>query len=302
MQDDLSRYARIGFAHHMLYPKCMVDPDYHVRSLEAFLKRDEFEALDCCIPYGEERRRRLIGQVRDCGKDVIYAAHLYPYDTLTLGSPSLQVQELSRLFFREQIGLAAAVGAQGITFGSGADPGESERDRALAAFEGFCGWFCRELEPHGMSALLEPFDWATAKKYLYGPSEDCVAFIRSFEPEIDNFGILLDFAHVPLMQESIEHVIKTTAPYLGRVHLGNCVMKDIDHPLYGDQHPPVGIEDGEIDVPELAEILRRLLEVGYLSTEDRKALVFEIKPFPDRTGEETAADQIERLGAAWRMI
>lgn len=302
MKNDIREYARIGFAHHMLYPQCMIDPDYHVQTLEAFLKRDDFEALDCCIPYGEERRRRLIGQVSRCGKDVFYAAHLYLYGTLTLGSPSLQVQEISKLFFEEQIELAAAVGAGGITFGSGAAPDKSERKGALAAFEDFCGWFCRALRPHGMAALLEPFDWATAKKYLYGPSEECVAFIRSFEPEIDNFAILLDFAHVPLMQESFEHVVKTTAPYLERVHLGNCVMKDADHPLFGDQHPPMGIEGGEIDVPELAEILRCLLAVGYLNTEDRKGLVFEVKPFPDRTSEETATDQVERLRAAWRMV
>src|SRR5207249_8735885 len=37
MNDDLARYARIGLVHHMLYPRCVDDPDYHVATLETLL-------------------------------------------------------------------------------------------------------------------------------------------------------------------------------------------------------------------------------------------------------------------------
>ena len=302
MKDDIRRYARIGLSHHMLYPKCMVDPDDHVRTFEKFLQRDDIEAFDCCLPYGDDRRARLIPRVKSCGMDVGYAAHLYPFAKLALGSTNVQEQAISRLFFEDQIKVAAAVGATGFVFASGADAPESERPAAMAAFRDFCRWFCAQVKPHGMTVLLEPFDRDFDKKFLYGSSQECVELIRSLEPDVDNFGIELDFAHVPLMRETFEHAVKVCAPYVHRAHLGNCVMRDPKSPWYGDKHPPMGIEGGEIDVPELTEILRLLLDVGYLNTDKRGVAIIEMQPFPGRSGEETALDQMVRLQQAWEQV
>ena len=125
-------------------------------------------------------------------------------------------------------------------------------------------------------------------------------FIESLKPETDNLGIELDVAHVPLMGESFETAIRTVAPYLGRVHLGNCVLRDKTHPHYGDTHPPIGLPGGEIDVPELLQILRLLLDAGFLSTENRGNLLIEMTPWPGRSVEQTIADGFGRLNAAWK--
>jgi len=302
MKEDITQYARIGLSQMMLYPECLADADDHVAMFEEFLKRDDIETFDCCVPYGAARRERLIGQIRDCGKEVVYAAHLYPFQHLSPGSTNLQVREISKLFFRDQIELAAAVGATALVFASGANVPDEDRPAAMAAFSDFCRWLCPRLKPHGITALLEPFDRDFAKKFLYGSSEECVALIRSLEPEIGNLGIELDFAHVPLMGESFEHAVSVCEPYLRRVHLGNCVIKDPSHPWYGDQHPPMGIEGGEIDVPELAEILRLLLDAGFLNKANRRGMVLEMQPLPGVTVEETVEDQMQRLHNAWKMV
>ena len=70
---------------------------------------------------------------------------------------------------------------------------------------------------------MEPFYTTVGKKYLYGPTVECVELIHSLEPEIGNFIINLDFAHIPLMFEEFAHVVSIITPYLRRVHLGNCV-------------------------------------------------------------------------------
>lgn len=302
MRDDIREYARVGLSYHMLYPTCLVDADEHVATFEEFLKRTDIETFDCCVPYGDARRARLIGQIRDCGKEVVCTAHLYPFGSMTLGATRLQEREISRLFFKDQIEVAVAIGAAGFVFSSGVDVSEDDRPAARAAFADFCRWFCGRLRPHGITAMLEPFDRDFAKKYLYGSSEQCLELVRSLEPGIDNFGIELDFAHVPLMRESFEHAVSVCKPYLWRVHLGNCVTKDPQHPWFGDQHPPMGIEGGDIDVPELAGILKLLLDAGFLNKENRRGLVLEMQPFPGMTAEETVADQMQRLHNAWQMI
>lgn len=302
MKEDIRDYARIGLVHHLLYPKCTEDPDDHVRTLEEFVRRDDIETLDCCIPFGEDRRRRAIAAVKSSGKEVVYAMHLFPSRKISFGSTSPAEQGAIHLVVGDQVDMAAAVGATGYVFASGADVPEGERPAAREAFADFCRWFCAKLKPHGITALLEPFDRTIDKKFLYGPTTECAQLVRSLEPEVDNLGIELDVAHLPLMGESFEGAIKTTAPYLRRVHLGNCVLKDKSHPLYGDQHPPMGIEGGEIDVPELAEILSLLLGAGYLNKDARGALVLEMQPFPGSTPDETVADSFARLGKAWEMV
>jgi sugar phosphate isomerase/epimerase len=302
LKDSIREYARIGLVHHMLYPKCTMDADDHMRTILEFVKRNDIETLDCCIPYGEERRKVVIPAVRDCGKEVVYAFHLFPLRKISLGSVNPGEQGLTRLAVDDQVKVAAAVNATGFVFASGSDVPDEERPAAREAFRDFCRYFAGVLKPHGMDALLEPFDRTFDVKFLYGPSEECVELIDSLLPQVDNFGIELDMAHVPLMGETFEHAIRVCSKHLRRVHLGNCVMRDTTNPWYGDKHPPMGFEGGEIDVPQLVGILECLLDVGYLSKENRGALVIEMRPFPDRTPEETAEDNLRRLDKAWEMV
>jgi len=301
VKEDIREYARIGLVHHMLYPECAEDPDYYVETLLEFIQRKDIETFDCCIPYGEERRKRLIDRVRDSGKEVVYALHLFPSREVSLASLCPQEQKRSRSIIRDQISVAAAIGATGFVFVSGADLPEN-RDEARKCFADFCKWFCTELKPHGIDALLEPFDRTIDKKFLYGPIDECVELLDLLSSEVNNIGFELDFAHLPLMGEDFEYSTIKTAPKLKRVHLGNCVLKNKNNPLYGDKHPPIGIEEGEIDIPELTVILRGLLKIGYLNRDRRGALVLEMTPFPGKSVEYTINDTFERLEKAWKMV
>lgn len=300
---DIKKYAKIGLVHHLLYPECTKDRDYHINTLSDFVLREDIEALDCCIPYGEPYRNSgIIPKVRDCGKDVAYALHLFPARKISLSSLDIQEQEISKIVIKDQIDVAAKIGANGFVFVSGADV-PYNRDGARKAFKEFCIWFCAELKKHNMEALLEPFDRTIDKKFLYGPVVDCVRLMDDLHQEgITNIGIELDMAHLPLMFEDFESSIERCAPYLKRVHLGNCVLKDKKHPFYGDMHPPIGLEGGEIDTPELKIILKKLLEVGYLDNKDRKPLILEMQPFPGKTVEYTIEESFRRLNDAWNMI
>ncbi len=300
---DIKQYAKLGLVHHLLYPKCTEDREYHVKTLSEFVERDDIEALDCCIPYGEEYRNSgIIEKVKNCGKDIGYALHLFPAKKISLCTLDIQEREMAKIVIRDQIDMAAAIGATGFVFVSGADLPDNRSD-AQQAFKEFCRWFCRELDKYGITALLEPFDRTVDKKFLYGPIDDCVKLMEELRKEgVANIGIELDMAHLPLMYEDFESSIERCAPYLKRVHLGNCVLKDKSNPFYGDKHPPIGIEGGEIDTPELKRILRKLYEVGFLDENDRKPLIMEMQPFPGKSAEYTVKETFRRLNAAWEAV
>ena len=301
MDESIYAYARIGMVHHMLYPRCMNDPDDHVATLEQFIRRDDIETFDYCVPYGDHRRERLLAQLGNCGKDVVYAMHLFPLRKISLSSPDFQEQSVTRLILKDQVAMAAASGATGFIFVSGIDLPDRRED-ARASFREFCRWFCGELAPHRITALLEPFDRTVAKKFLYGPIEECVGLVEEIRGEGHDIGLELDIAHLPLMDEDLADAIRRCGRHIKRVHLGNCVLRDKTDPLYGDCHPPIGYPGGEIDVPELAVVLRELLRTGYLSKRERGALILEMIPYPGRSVEDTVRYSFEKLAAAWQRV
>jgi sugar phosphate isomerase/epimerase len=300
MKGDIREYARLGLVHHMLYWQSLEDPGEHVRSLSEFAGRADIETFDCCLPYGAVHRDALIPVLRQCGKEICLSAHLFPLRKISYASTSTAEQGLVRLALGEQARLAGKIGAKGFVFPSGSGGERENFPAAKAAFAQFCRWFCRELRAQGVTPMLEPFDTEIDKKFLYGPTAQCVEMVRSLGEDV-GLCIELDVAHLPLMGETFKHAIRMVAPGLRRVHLGNCVLKDSSSPLYGDKHPPIGIDGGEIDVPQLAEILRLLMEVGYLKANTRSSLVLEITPFPGKSAEYSVADNMRRLEEAWEQ-
>ena len=300
---SLSTVARLGLVHHMLYPAAVDDPDYHERTLAEFVRRPDIETFDCCLPYGRERQERLARAVRTSGKqEVAYAIHLFPLRKLLLAAPNYAEQLQVRMILRDMIAQAAAMGATGFVFGSGGPPWAEATPAHHRAFLDFCRWLCAELAPHGIDALLEPFDFDFDKKFLYGPLDRNLEVVARVREEFPNIGIELDMAHLPLMREGFESAIERSAPLLKRVHLGNCVMRNPADPFYGDNHPPMGYPGGEIDEPELVRILGALRRVGFLDAKRRGNLLIELKPFPGRTEEESVTDNWQRLGRAWDRV
>ena len=300
MKENIKKYAKIGLVYHLLYPDCAEDPAYHVKTLADFIKIYEIETFDCIMPFGDNYRKKLIPLLKNCKKEIVFNNHISLLGKIDLSSNSYVDYEIIKIIFENQIKSAASIGASGYVFSSGKNVEDKCRNDALKKFGQFCTWFCGKLNRHNIMAMIEPFDCDIDKKFLLGPTLECSEFVRSLN--IENLGIELDFAHIPLLGESFYDAVKNTHKYLKRVHLGNCVISDKHSKWYGDKHPPIGIEGGEIDICEIAEILSLLLRFGYLNKKSRSPLVLEIRPNDNMGQEETVADNLERLKQAWSMI
>lgn len=300
MKESLENYAKIGIVYHMLYPECSEDPLYHVKTLLDFINTYDVETFDCCLPFGDEYRKKLIPHLKNCGKEVVFTNHISLMQSVNPSSRSHNERELTKLIYKDQIKTAKKIGAVGYIFSSGRCFDEKYKSASFENFANFCHWLCRKLKKTGITAMLEPFDTTIDKKFLIGPTIECAEFIKSLE--IDNLGIELDFAHLPLLGENFYDAIKNTSKYLKRVHLGNCVIRDPSSKWYGDKHPPIGIKNGEIDIEEIAGILSYLLEFGYLNKKNRGPLVLEMRPFDNMGQRETAEDNFKRLYKAWELV
>ncbi|MBL4700487.1 MAG: sugar phosphate isomerase/epimerase [Phycisphaeraceae bacterium] len=302
MNSDIREYAKLGLVHHMLYPECGNDPELHTQTLLDFIKRDDIETLDCCLPLDDAYASKLIQPIKECGKTVCFAIHFYPLRSIPLAAKTQVDGAQAWALIDDMINQAVSIGAEGFIFGSGIPSFLDAEEEDFAAFDAFCNTLCKKLAPHKITAMLEPFDTDIDKKFLYGPINDCVNLSERVGKNYDNFGLQLDMAHLPLMYEDFTSAIARSAPYLKRVHLGNCVLKDKTHPRWGDTHPPIGFKGGEIDIPELVTILRGLLDCGFLDKEDRGNLLIEMTPFPGKTVNETVTDNFDRLETAWRQL
>ncbi len=300
MKENLKDYAKIGLVYHLLYPDCAEDPLYHIKTLTEFINIYDIETFDTIMPFNRKYRKQLEPILKNCGKEIVFNNHLSLLKKIDISSDSYVDYEIALLVFKDQISVAGSIGAKGYLFTSGSNVDKKRRKAAIKKFKDFCRWFCSRLSKYRIVAMIEPFDTDVDKKFLIGPTEECAEVIDSLG--IENLGIELDFAHVPLLRESFYGAVKNTHKFLKRVHLGNCVLKNSDSKWYGDKHPPIGIEGGEINTEEVAGILSALLKFGYLNKKTRNPLVLEIRPFDNMSQAESVADNLKKIEQAWQMI
>jgi sugar phosphate isomerase/epimerase len=98
--------------------------------------------------------------------------------------------------------------------------------------------------------VVETFDQDIDKKALVGPNAEAAVLSARLRGKYKNFGLMLDLSHIPLQHETIEHALTVTKDHLVHAHMGNCVMRDKNHPAYGDQHPSSDFRQAENDVPK----------------------------------------------------
>jgi hypothetical protein len=79
-------------------------------------------------------------------------------------------------------------------------------------------------------------------------------------------------------------------------------MSDRNHPAYGDMHPRFGLQGGENGVSELADFLKTLLEINYLTEGEPAGIGFEVRPMQGETSELVIANAKRTLKAAWALI
>lgn len=303
MQKVIHNYAKIGIIHFMAFPETLKGEGPIAETLSKILKDDYFTAVEISWVKNKNERERV--------KEILeYSGMYYTYGaqpailTMPLNPNSSNEDERKTAIkiLKEQIDMAFELGAKKLAILSGKDPGEKERKKEIDLLIGTIEELCIYAREKDMTITLEIFDRDIDKKALVGPTSTALYIAQEVRKRCNNFGLMADLAHLPLLGESAQQALLPIAAYLIHAHIGNCVLRNKNHPAYGDNHPRFCIEDGENGLEELVDFLKVLLDIAYLNEKEKPILSFEVKPLPGEDIEIIIAASKRLLNEAWALV
>ena len=292
-------YCRLGINHHLIFSGVLQDAHTHERTLYALLCDGFFDVIDMSLPDDAAIRAEEIRMLSACGKRVIYNFPLFclgsdRFDTCS-HEPAVRRATLGEAV--KHLDYAASAGADTVTFAAGSYRADRSEEQQLDDFLAYSEQFNDEAKARGITALLEPFDRSIGKNLLLGKADACVAYIEALRARgCENIALMQDMGHIPLIGETFEETLSLCRSFIKHIHLGNCVMRDPQSPYYGDCHPPLGIDGGENDMPELIRFTAALKEIGYLYRGGTNTVTVEMQPYPGAkplTSAKIAAEKFE---------
>ncbi len=292
----------VGILHFMAYPQCMCGEGPIVETVASIaddLFFDHIELTQMKSPLVRSQVHEIVEASRIAAS--FGAQPIILGGNLDLNHPDRMERHRAVKAVQWGIEQARELSCDSVTVLSG--PVTEDRKEAKERLVDSLKRLCAYGSPRGIQIRLETFDQvAYGKNGLIGPTEDAVEVSEEVRKEYSDFGIVVDLSHLPLMDETAKKALDVARDHLVHVHIGNCAMDNPQHPAYGDNHPRFGASGTRNDVPELAEFLRHLLDMGYTSAEHRRPVCFEVKPMPGERPESVIAGSKRALLAAWRMV
>jgi len=299
----MNSVIRPSVVHYASFPEAASGRGPIAHTLGVIARDSFFHAVELGWVADPEERRRAARIAALSGLEVGYSAQVAQLArNLNLSSADEGRRRAAVAEVAGYIGEAVDLGAKAFAVLSGPDTPPEQRGHALDALARSVGELCEAAEPLGLEVWLEAFDRDLDRRMLVGPAGLAAELGERVTLEHANFGLVVDLGHIPLLGESPLEALKPVAPYLSRVHVGNCVAGDRDHPRYGDTHPPFGLPGGVNGVKELADFLDACLDVGYLKTGSPRVVSLEVRPGEGEDPELVLAASKRALVEAWGLV
>lgn len=303
MDQSMRKYMRVGIILHVAYNGLAGGDGPILECLEKAIQDDYFEVVEVAKMNDPAVRRKAAALIRQAHMDAAYGGQ---GRTLSAGLNLNDLDEEGRKkavdTLKEGIDEAYELGCEGFSFLSGRYA-EETKEQSYAQLLKSTRELCAYAKSKGdMTVVCEVFDYDIDKKALIGPAPLAARYAGDVTADYDNFGLLVDLSHIPMIHETIEESIFPVKDYIRHAHMGNTVIKSPDCEAYGDNHPRFGFPNSENDVEELARYLRTLLQIGFLNETNRPIVSFEIKPGKDEMPEAVIAGGKRALNRAWELV
>jgi sugar phosphate isomerase/epimerase len=302
MNDSMRKYMKVGLIHFMAYPVIKGEGPIE-ETFKKIAVDDYFEVAEITWIKDQEVKNKVKKMIETSHMEVAYGGQPRLLTTgLNINDVNEEGRQKALVTLKAGIDEAYEMGAVGFAFLSGKYT-EEKKEEAYQALVKSTKELCAYTKSKGgIMVAHEVFDYDVDKNSLIGPVALAKRYAEEITKEFDNFGLLVDLSHMPLLRESPAESILPIKDYIVHAHMGNCVVKDASLPCYGDAHPRFGFPDGENDVAELVEYLRVLLSIGFLNTKKRPIVSFEVKPFGDEDPDLVIANAKRVLNRAWDLV
>jgi sugar phosphate isomerase/epimerase len=310
MPEPIENHCRVGVLLPMAYPELAGGGGPLLEKLSKILEDEFFGAVEMCQVNDDRVRREARAALDGAGVDVIFASQptiLAKKLNLNAADPAERRHTIETC--QGLIDQAYELGARIAMVMSGPDPGEADREaareRLVDSLKQLCQYAGERADDYLLTISLETFDRTIDKRCLVGPTKEAAQVIEAVRMAHSNCGLTLDLSHQPLIGETISDMIIDGRDHLIHAHFGNCVLRDPEHPCYGDQHPPFGISGGENGIEELRLFLEALIYSGFFAKNaptSMPVLSMEIKPRPGEASEIAIANGKRALKYAWARM
>ena len=309
MTESWNKYMNVGTIHFMSFPEVMKGEGPVTETLKKILANDFFTAVELTRIKDEKVREEAKLMLRSSHVVSAYGAQPVQLSG-KLNLNSLVEEERRKAIdeIKKSIDEAAFLGCKGVAVLSGQHPGQELENEAIQKLLQSLEELCEYSLKYNLGFELESFDFDVDKKCLIGKSDLAAQIAREVRKKFSNFGLILDLSHFPIQYESIKGALKNCAPYTTHLHIGNCVLKDKNHPAYGDMHPRFGVEGGENDIEQVREFFATLFELGWLKDdnkikfENKPIVSFEVKPMAGENSDIILANSIRVFKEAWASL
>lgn len=302
IQESIKSYIKIGLVHFMAYPDTMNGEGPIIETVRRIAEDEYFDVIEVTWIHDDRTRAAVKEIIAASALEAYYGAQ--PRLLLTGDNPNAVDEDERRRAVRNLkagIDEAAELGAKGFAFLSG-KYAEDLRQKAFDSLVKSTVELCAYAKEKGVPRVaLEVFDYDVDKCALIGPAALAREYAEAVCARADNFGLMVDLSHLPLLRETAEESLKPIRDYIVHAHMGNAVTKK-GLPAYGDTHPRFGFPGGANDANELAAYLRVLLDIGYIGGDTPGVVSFEVKPFGGEDPEFVIANAKRTLNRAWAKL
>ena len=294
----------LGISPTMLMPESFESAKVHLQAVRMGCSLSDYTALDLYLAEDDAVAKEEVKELKNSGKSINYnsPAQFQCFGTYNAGSFDATERQNAYDLAKKHLDYAAEIGSRLFVVTSCPDVPE-QRAAVLDYFAQFLEKVCAYAKQREIQVLIEPIERHRFKKLLLGPTENVAAFIRELQGRgYDNLGIMVDFGHLPLMEEDCASVLNASMPVgLHHAHFGDAILEP-SHVLYGHMHPPMCERQGCYSMDDITMQFAQLLRCGYLGDKGaKKPLVsLEVRPYSGVSPVTSARVHFERMSAAFR--
>ena len=287
----------------MAYPSTMKGDGPIEETIKKIAVDDYFDAIEITWIKDKKIRNNIKKMLESSHMTVAYGGQPRLLTTgLNINSLDEEKRLLALASLKEGIDEACEMNAAGFAFLSGKYLEES-KEASYQSLVKSTKELCSYAKSKGnLNVALEVFDYDIDKKSIIGPVSLAKRIAEEIRSEYNNFGLLVDLSHIPMIHETNEENLLPIKNYIIHAHMGNTVIKAPDCEAYGDTHPRFGFPNSENDVDELAAYLSTLIKIGFISEERRPIVSFEVKPWADEDADIVVANAKRVLNLAWARV